>query len=95
MPENDKERLLGGEVTLTPSSDEAITQTIKGLRSEIHAIGSTVDADYLAPKSLTSSITEEISTDVSGEEKDIKSRNHTYSSTALAILEDLKLKRAA
>ena len=56
MPENKKERVLHGEITVTSSSDEAIEATIAQLSSEIKGLNNpevVVEGEPLAPISIT------------------------------------------
>lgn len=52
MPENKKERVLPGEITVTPSSDEAISATVEQLRREIKGLptqDTVVEGDLYPP----------------------------------------------
>lgn len=62
MPEHDnnKERILAGEITETPSSDAYIARGLVAIRAEIEATGKIVDipsADVLRPRLTTLRLT--------------------------------------
>lgn len=66
MPEHDKsERFIGGETSITPSSDAAIAATLAGIRREIQGLPDpeiVIDGESLTPKT-TVGPSEELSGD--------------------------------
>lgn len=68
MPEQDpqKERELHGRITITPSSDEAVSRDLEAIRSGIEGTNSqTVDADLYVTKMIGSATDVDNEVDIS------------------------------
>ena len=98
MPEYDKERVLGGETSVTPSSDAAIITTIEGLKREHAGLPDPeiiVDGETLSPVTgLTAGEEEDIleSTKITNINPKL---DHTQSRFGFSVRQERLQKKAA
>ena len=97
MPEhnNNKERILAGEIPETPSSDAYIARGLVAIRAEIEATGKIVDilsAEVLRPRLTTPGLTGSV---IDEEQGSKKSSGSPLARFASSIFKERQEKQAA
>lgn len=96
MPEYDtNERVIGGEVTETPSSNSYIARNLNTIRAEIEAAGKIIDipsADVLKPRLTISGVMNNVR-DEAGKKK--QSSGSPLARFASSSFKERQLKKAA
>ena len=69
MPENKQERIVSGEITVTPSSDEAIRAKVEQLSREVHGLpagDNVIEGDTYPPRAIAAESGEDQKLEASG-----------------------------